>query len=140
MRAITLLRHGWPVIVLLGVLWFPFDRLSTVWPAFGVPFRQVFRTYHDHLIGHTVFFLIVGLLILAYLPALRRRPHWYVLGLILAALVQESIQAVFRGTLPTFTDTNAFTGDALGGLGAYVIWSVVLLLPWAQRIRWSRQG
>ncbi len=140
MRVITLLHYGWPVIVLLGVLWFPFDWLSTVWPAFGVPFRQVFRTSHDHLIGHTVFFLIVGLLILAYVPALRHRPHWYVLGLILAALVQESIQAVFRGTLPTFIDTNAFTGDALGGLGAYVIWSVVLLLPWAQRIRWSRQG
>jgi hypothetical protein len=139
LHATSVLRFGWPVLVLLGILWFPFDWLSTVWPAFGVPFRQVFRTSHDHLIGHTIFFLVVGLLILAYVPALRRKPQWYVLGLILAALMQETIQAVFRGTLPTFTDTNAFTGDALGGLGAAVFWSVALLLQRTRRARWSIQ-
>jgi len=117
LRALVLLRRGWPVLVILGILWFPFDWLSEVWPAFGPPFRLVFRTAHDHFIGHTAFFFIVGFLTLAYLPALRRTPHWYVLGLILAALAQETIQALVRGATPTFTDINAFRGDGLGGVG-----------------------
>ncbi len=127
-RALLLLRYGWPVLVILGVLWFPFDWLSEVWPVFGVPFRMVFHNAHDHFIGHTTFFLIVGLLILAYLPALRRLPQWYALSLLLAALMQEAIQALFRGDVPTFTDYNAFKGDALGGISAFVIWFIILRL------------
>jgi hypothetical protein len=127
-RCGTLLRLGWPLLLLLGLLWFPFDWLSEVWPAFGVPFRAVFRNAHDHLIGHTVFFLIFGLLTLAYVRSLWRRPQWYVAGLILAALAQETIQALFRGEAPRFTDINAFTGDALGGLAALAIWSALCLI------------
>src|SRR2546423_12520822 len=85
------LRYGWPVLILLGILWFPFDWLSEVWPAFGIPFRQVFHNAHDHFVGHTIFFFIVGMLILSMIPILRRRLHWYVGGLILAALVQETV-------------------------------------------------
>ncbi len=133
-RAQVLLRRGWPVLVILGILWFPFDWLSEVWPAFGLPFRLVFRTAHDHFVGHTAFFFLVGFLTLTYLPALRRKPHWYVLGLILAALVQETIQALVRGATPTFTDINAFRGDALGGVGAYVVW---LAVPSVRRL-WGR--
>jgi hypothetical protein len=86
----------------------------------------VFRNAHDHFIGHTIFFFIVGCFILSILPVLRHRLHWYIAGLILAALVQETIQAFFRGDLPTFTDFNAFQGDALGGLSAWLIWFVLL--------------
>lgn len=129
------LRIGVPISVLLVILWFPFDWLSTVWPAFGVPFRQVFRNAHDHLIGHTVFFFLVGLLVLAIIPAWRRRPQWYFPALVFAALVQETIQAYFRGQVPTFTDFNAFTGDALGGVSAFVLW---LLLGLLTRIRDTR--
>lgn len=129
------LRYGWPVLLLLAVLWFPFDWLSEVWPMFGVPFRQVFRNAHDHFIGHTVFFFIVGALILSVMPALSRRLHWYIPGLVLAALVQETVQASFRGELPTFTDFNAFQGDALGGIGAWVLSFVLLWLSagWKRR-------
>ncbi len=93
-----------------------------------MPFRQVFRNAHDHFIGHTIFFFLVGLVILVLVPLLRRRLHWYLLGLILAALVQESIQALFRGEMPTFTDFNAFKGDALGGIGAWVVCFLLLFL------------
>jgi len=129
------MRFGWPVLVLLAILWFPFDWLATVWPAFGVPFREVFRNAHDHFIGHTIFFFLVGFLVLAVIPALRRKPQWYFPGLALVALVQESIQALFRGELPTFTDFNAFKGDALGGICAFALWLFVgLILRWMQRI------
>lgn len=122
------LRFGWPILVLLAILWFPFDWLATVWPAFGVPFRQVFRNAHDHFIGHTIFFFLVGSLILAAIPTLRRTPQWYFPGLVLAALAQETIQAFFRGQAPTFTDFNAFKGDALGGVSAFALWLLVGLI------------
>jgi hypothetical protein len=122
------LRYAWPILLLLGILWFPFDWLSTAWPAFGIPFRKVFQNAHDHFIGHTVFFLVIGCLILAYVPALRQRPQWYALGLVLAALMQESIQAFARGDLPTFNDWNAFKGDALGGISAFLLSRAILLL------------
>jgi hypothetical protein len=126
-HAASLLRFGWPVALLLGILWFPFDWLAQAWPAFGNPFRRVFRDAHDHFVGHTVFFFIVGAAVLAYLPTLRRKPLLYFSGLVLAALVQETVQAFFRHQLPTYTDYNAFKGDALGGACAFVAW---LVLSW----------
>lgn len=136
-RLLLALRYGWPALALLAFLWFPFDWLSEAWPAFGVPFRAVFRNAHDHFIGHTVFFLIVGLLILGIVPALRRKPQWYFLGLVLAALVQETIQALFRGALPTFTDVNAFKGDALGGTTAFALFLSLSFILLLQR-SWNR--
>jgi hypothetical protein len=128
------IKFGWPVLVLLAVLWFPFDWLSTVWPAFGVPFREVFHNAHDHFIGHAIFFFLVGFLVLAVIPPLRRKPQWYFPGLVVVALMQETIQALFRGELPTFTDFNAFKGDALGGVCAFALWLLVgLIQRWMQR-------
>lgn len=133
------LRFGWPVVVLLvllAILWFPFDWLATVWPAFGVPFRAVFQNAHDHFLGHTVFFFVVGFLVLAVLPALRRGPQLYFPGLVLAALAQETIQAIFRGQMPVYNDWNAFRGDALGGTSAFALWLLVALFRTAA----SRRG
>lgn len=129
------IKFAWPVLALLAILWFPFDWLSTVWPAFGVLFREVFRNAHDHFIGHTIFFFLVGFLVLAVIPALRHKPQWYFPGLVLVALVQETIQALFRGELPTFTDFNAFKGDALGGICAFALWLLVGLIQRAVRRR-----
>lgn len=143
MRMRTILRYTWPVLVLLGILWFPFDWLAEQWPAFGVPFRRVFRDAHDHFIGHTIFFFVIGALLLTYWPTLRHKPHWYFPGLVLAALVQETIQAIFRQQVPTFTDFNAFKGDALGGTAVFLASAVLLQQP-AERLlrvlRIRRQG
>ncbi len=134
-RALFLLRYGWPVLALLAILWFPFDWLSTVWPSFGAVFRQVFRSDHDHFVGHTIFFLIVGVLILAYVPQLRHKLHWYLIGLVLAALMQETIQALFGGRMLSFTDMNAFKGDALGGISAFILWRITLVFQHYRRTR-----
>jgi hypothetical protein len=133
--ALLCLRYGWPILVLLAILWFPFDWLSEVWPAFGIPFRQVFHNARDHFVGHTIFFFIVGMLLLGVVPLLRKL-RWYIPGLVLAALVQETIQAIFRGQLPTFTDFNAFRGDALGGISAWVLWFLFHLL----RAYWTKRS
>src|SRR5215469_14696989 len=129
MRVRAVWRYTWPMLVLLGILWFPFDWLAERWPAFGVPFRRVFRDAHDHFVGHTVFFFLVGALLLAYWPALRHRPLWYFPGLVLAALVPETVQAIFRRQVPTFADFNAFKGDALGGTAAFLLSAALLQIP-----------
>jgi hypothetical protein len=129
------IRFGWPALVLLAILWFPFDWLATIWPAFGAPFREVFHNAHDHFIGHAIFFFLVGFLVLAAIPALRRKPQSYFPGLVLVALVQETIQALFRGEFPTFTDFNAFKGDALGGICAFALWLLVGLVQRSRRQR-----
>ena len=116
------------LLALLAILWFPFDWLSAVWPAFGVPFREVFHNAHDHFVGHTIFFFLVGFLALTLIPTLRRRPQWYFPGLVAAALIQETIQALFRGQAPAFSDFNAFKGDALGGISAFALWLLIGLL------------
>ncbi len=130
------LRYGWPIAALLGILWFPFDWLAVVWPPFGIPFRRVFHNAHDHFIGHTTFFFIVGALLLAYIPAARRRPLWYAIGVVGAALAQETVQSIFRHETPTFTDYNAFRGDALGAALAFALWAIV---EWSMRFARSRR-
>jgi hypothetical protein len=135
-RALVLRRVALPgalVALLFALLWFPFDWLSTVWPAFGIPFRQVFRNARDHFVGHSVFFFSVGFLTLALIPALRRKPQWYFPGLVVAALIQETIQALFRRQVPTFTDVNAFKGDALGGVSAFALWALIGLFQRATK-------
>lgn len=123
--AITALRYGWPIAALLAILWFPFDWLAVVWPTFGVPFRRIFHNAHDHFVGHTTFFFIVGALLLAYIPAARRRPFWYALGVVGAALAQETVQSIFRHEMPAFNDYNAFRGDALGAALAFALGAIV---------------
>jgi hypothetical protein len=113
------------VAIALGLLWFPFDWLSEVCPWFGVPFRMVFRDARAHLIGHSIFFFLVGWVVLFRLPAVRQKPLLYLAGLVAGALIQESIQALFRSQIPTFTDFNAFQGDAIGGITAFVMFAVV---------------
>jgi hypothetical protein len=134
------LRRGWPVPLALAALWFPFDWLATAWPAFGVPFRAVFRNAHDHFVGHTVFFFLVSTLALTYVPGLRRLPLVYLLGLVAAALVQETVQAIFRGEAPTYTDFNAFKGDALGGALAFLLWAAIGAMLRVRESRGHRQG
>jgi hypothetical protein len=120
-RAMRWLRKGWPVFVVLALLWFPFDWLATVSTAFNVPYQIFFSTRREHFAGHTVFYFVFGTLALMYLPALRRRPALYALGSLAAALVQETIQASFRSEIPTYTDFNAFAGDALGSALAFAL-------------------
>lgn len=77
------------------------------------------------------------MIVLGYVPRLRRLPLLYLLGLVIAALVQETVQAIFRGQVPTYTDFNAFKGDALGGTLAFVVWAIISM---AGRLRETQAG
>lgn len=110
----------WAPAAILLFLWFPFDWLSEVCPVFGVPFRMVFKNAHTHFVGHSVFFFLCGAAILGLRCELVKKPILYFAAAVCVALIQETIQAFFRHTMPDFTDYNAFRGDALGTTCAYV--------------------
>jgi hypothetical protein len=55
----------------------------------------------------------------------------------MAALAQETIQALARGATPTYTDINAFTGDAIGGLSAFALWFIIATFITIGRLRLS---
>jgi hypothetical protein len=121
MQGKTLIATVLPVAAALAFLWFPFDWLSEIWPAFGVAFRILFRDSQGHFIGHTVFFFLIGSFALNRLRILQRKPIVYIVCVISAALIQEAIQAVFRHEFPRFNDFNAFKGDALGSAVAFMV-------------------
>jgi hypothetical protein len=116
-----IIANALPIVGALAFLWFPFDWLSEVWPAFGVPFRTVFRNAHDHFVGHSIFFFVIGIFIFLRLKSLVRIPVLYFALMILAALTQETIQSIFRHQIPRFDDFNAFKGDALGSICAFAV-------------------
>ncbi len=69
-------------------------------------------------IGHASLFCMLGLLLLAAIPALRRRP-WLYLGLVLlAGLGQEAFQMLYKGRLQSFDSARDIATDLLGGLVA----------------------
>jgi len=117
----TILVTAVPIAAALAFLWFPFDWLSEVCPVFGAPFRILFHDERSHFIGHAIFFFVIGLIVLFRMPILQRKPILYLVGLILASLIQETIQAMFKHQLPRFDDFNAFKGDALGGVAAFTL-------------------
>lgn len=114
-----------PIVAAFAFLWFPFDWLSEVWSPFGNPFRVVFHDARSHFYGHTVLFLVTGIVVLIRLPVLARKPVFYIGAMVAAALVQEAIQALFRNEIPRFNDFNAFRGDALGSFCAFMLVTII---------------
>jgi hypothetical protein len=122
------LRILWPLLAALILVLFPFDWLADVWPAYGQVFDIVFATALAHHIGHATIFFIGALFVLYAFPTLRTRPFLYFLLLLLGAVGEESIQALFKLHLPTLGDGQDVLFDLIGIALAYVIiylWSWV---------------
>jgi hypothetical protein len=111
----------WPLLVGLGIVLFPFDWLSEVWPAFGQLFDQVFVSEREHAIGHATMFLLISLLLLLSLPALRLRPAFYFGLMLLVGVGQEALQDLFKQVLPTIYDGRDLLFDLTGVVAAYLI-------------------
>ena len=102
----------------LALVLFPLGWLGQVWQPFGVLVDGLFPTAWAHAIGHASLFCMLGLLLLAAIPALRRRP-WLYLGLVLlAGLGQEAFQMLYKGRLQSFDSARDIATDLLGGLVA----------------------
>jgi len=119
----------WPLAIGLVLVLFPFDWLTTVWPAYRQVFEQVFVGAREHHVGHSAMFFIVGLLVLINFPALRSRPLLYFGLLISAAIAQEAVQDLFKFVLLDLTDSLDLLFDAVGFTIAYLVvwgWRTVL--------------
>lgn len=129
------LWHVLPIAIALLLILFPFDWLSEAWPVFGDLFEQVFRTARDHAIGHATLFFIASLLILQALPFLRTRVVLYGVCMVLAAIGEEALQALFKLHLPNFGDGRDIFFDLVG-----IVLALLVSLLWQRLISTRRMG
>jgi len=120
-----------PPLIALALILFPLGWLGEVWRPLGAVIDWLFPNAWAHAIGHASLFGLLGLLTLAAIPALRRRPRAYLGLLLLAGVGQEAFQALYKGQLLVFDDTRDIATDLIGGLAA-----LALIQAWA----WFRRG
>src|SRR5579883_2114956 len=128
------IRHVLPIVIAFSVILFPFDWLSEAWPAFGDLFEQVFRTARDHAIGHATLFFIASLLILQAVPFLRKRLVLYSVCMVLAAIGEEALQALFKLHMPTIGDGRDIFFDLVGIILAFLVgllWRRLISMRWS---------
>jgi hypothetical protein len=82
---------------------------------------ELFPTVWAHAIGHASLFCLLGLLALAVIPALRRRPWPYLGLLLLAGVGQEMFQLLYKGRPLAFDDARDLVTDLAGLLAALAI-------------------
>jgi len=113
-------------LLLLSILLvlFPFDWLEEVWPAYAQIFDIVFATALAHHIGHATIFFIAAILIIYAFPFLLKRPLLYLLVLLLGAVAEETLQALFKPHLPSWGDGLDILYDFVGIVLAYVVISL----------------
>jgi hypothetical protein len=108
----------------LALVLFPFGWLGQIWHPFGRVIDDLFSTVQAHAIGHTSLFCLLGLLVLAIFPALRRHPCRYLGLLLLAGVGQEAFQLLYKGRLLLFDDVRDLVTDLLGLLLAFaIVWA-----------------
>ena len=124
---VTLLRLA-ALTVGLALVLFPFGWLGEVWRPFGQVIDSLFSTAWAHAIGHSALFCLLGLLVLAIFPALRRWPWRYLGLLLLAGVGQEAFQLLYKGRLLLFDDLRDLATDLFGLLLAFaIVWALVRL-------------
>ena len=108
----------------LALVLFPFGWLGEVWRPFGQVVDDLFPSAWAHAVGHASLFCLLGMLALAAVPALRRRPWRYLGLLLLAGVGQEVFQLLYKGRLLLFDDMRDLMTDLIGLLLAFgLVWA-----------------
>jgi hypothetical protein len=122
-RITTMMQLG-PLLMLLGLILFPFGWLGERWLAFGRLLDHVFSTDGRHAVGHAALFCLLGSAALLVLPQLRTRRLRYLSMLLLAGVGQELFQMLYKGRLLRFDDGRDLLTDLAGIIVAFaVLWS-----------------
>lgn len=116
-RSLALWFVGFAVIL----VFFPFEWLRNIWPAYALVFDRVFATALAHHIGHTTVFLLAGLLLLSSSARLRRSPLLYATIFMLGAVSEELFQALSKWQFPDIGDLRDIGFDVLGFVLAYLL-------------------
>jgi hypothetical protein len=113
----------WLTLTAAVVVFFPFEWPVTVWPAYALVFDCVFATALAHVIGHTIVFLLAGLLVLNSIPRLRQYPLFYFVMMVLGSLGEEFLKlfVLNRWLAPLVSDVRSLSFDTLGFVLAYLL-------------------
>jgi hypothetical protein len=114
-------RLGWPVVLALSCMLFPFYWLSNAWVPFGYIFHLIFATPQGYIAGHVALFCTVGLIMLLSMPALRKHMQFYIICLMLGAFAEESIQILFNAHPGLHKDARNLLLDLCGILLGYLL-------------------
>ncbi len=106
-------------LMLIAVL-FPFGWLGQEWLPLGQVLYAVFPNAQRHAIGHSTMFFLLGLLLLAVLPGIRRRPLVYLGLILLAGIGQEFFQQLYKQSGIGFDEIRDLVTDLIGGMLAYI--------------------
>jgi hypothetical protein len=126
-------RLAWPVVLALSCVLFPFYWLSRVWLPFGRLFHLIFATPQAYTFGHIVFFCVVGLIMLLFMPALRKHSQLYILCLMLGAFAEEIIQILFNAHPGLHKDARNLLLDLCG-----ILLASLLLRVWQSQHFFSK--
>jgi hypothetical protein len=110
-----------PPLIVLALILFPLGWLGEVWRPLGAVIDWLFPNAWAHAIGHASLFGLLGLLALAAIPALRRRPWAYLGLLLLAGVGQEAFQALYKSQLLVFDDARDLATDLIGLVLAFAV-------------------
>ena len=122
------LLPGLALLAAAVLVLFHFDWLGNVWPWYAQIFDVVFATALSHMIGHATIFFIASVLVLLSFPALRYRPVLYFAIMLLGAVGEESLQSLFKLTLPTIWDGRDLLLDSVGFTVGYLVVRLWLLV------------
>lgn len=106
------------IILLLGIL-FPFAALSHYYSGYAIVFNSIFETLLSHILMHGALFAALSWIILRFQQGKPggRKIVFCLLGVLLVALAQESIQAISVG--------NLRVNDSLFDLGVDLVFASI---------------
>jgi len=120
----TLTRFSPLLLVLLAVL-FPFQWLAEHWTSFGTVLSTMIPGERAHTVAHAGLFFTLGLVAVNTFPRLGRRPLWFFLLVLVAAVSQETFQLLYKDALLSFDTVRDMTADLAGGAAALgALWAM----------------
>ncbi len=111
----------WLAVLALSCVLFPFSWLSKAWEPFGYLFNLIFSTPQTYIVGHVTLFCLTGIIVLLFMPALRKRARLYIFCLMLGAFAEEVIQILFNAHSGLHKDARNLLLDLCGVLLALLV-------------------
>ncbi|NJP05529.1 MAG: hypothetical protein HC837_07875 [Chloroflexaceae bacterium] len=123
-----------PLLLIYLVIFFPTGWLIEHWLRSGenLWLSRFFYSEKAHTLAHTIIFLGSGLVLLMTFPGLQRRFLLYLSLILLAGLLQEGFQLLYKRRGVAWNDLFDLTVDMSAGLVAWVLlwfWNAYIYKP-----------
>jgi glycopeptide antibiotics resistance protein len=112
------------VLPLAFLALFPVGWLGEVYRPFGDALGGL-NSVEAHAIGHIGIFFVLGVALLAALPALRRRPLLFFAIMLLVALGQEGFQLMYKQRPLVFDELRDLVTDVIGMVAAWAVYGTL---------------